>query len=153
MDLPELQTTDLKELVEYKVRQAYASVKAPVLVEDTSLYFSAWDQLPGPLIKWFVKHLGLEGLVRALSPFEDKSGRAVCCLGYTEDGETVHYFEGEIRGHIVSPRGTQGFGWDVIFQPEGQDRTFAEMTLVEKQAISMRRLAANRLNAFLVKKG
>ena len=64
-DLQEIQTTDLHELVKFKLRQAYEHVQAPVIVEDTSLYFEAWSELPGPLVKFFLKNIGLSGMVRA----------------------------------------------------------------------------------------
>ena len=72
-----------------------------MIVEDTSLYFNAWNKLPGPLIKWFLEGMGLEGLVKALSPFEDKSAHAVCCLALTDDGKNIHFFEGKMNGLIV----------------------------------------------------
>ena len=67
LDLQEIQTTDLHELVKFKLRQAYEQVQAPVIVEDTSLYFEAWNELPGPLVKFFLKNIGLSGMVKAVS--------------------------------------------------------------------------------------
>jgi XTP/dITP diphosphohydrolase len=69
-------------------------------------------------------------------------------IGYT-DGDQIVFFEGEIKGKIVSPRGTGGFGWDQIFQPEGYDKTFGEMSLEEKNKISMRKQALTKLKAYL----
>ena len=46
LDLQEIQTTDLNELVNFKLRQAYEHVRARVIVEETSLYFEAWSELP-----------------------------------------------------------------------------------------------------------
>src|SRR5262249_20796025 len=53
VDVDELQSMDLKVIVEHKVRQAYNIVKSPVLVEDVSLEFKALGGLPGPFIKFF----------------------------------------------------------------------------------------------------
>ena len=128
-DLQEIQTTDLHELLKFKLQQAYEKLHSPVIVEDTSLYFNAWNELPGPLIKWFFESMGLEGLVRALSPFEDKSAHAVCCLAFTDDGKNMHFFEGKMKGLIVEPRGSRTFGWDAIFQATGQQQTFGEMSI------------------------
>ena len=51
-------------------------------------------------------------------------------------------FSGEVRGQIArAPRGDRGFGWDTIFIPDGETRTFAEMTPEEKDRLSMRRKA------------
>ena len=148
VDLDELQTTNLAVLLKHKVQQAYKIVEAPVIVEDTALFFNAWNGLPGPLIKWFLQELGVRQLVQALSSFEDKTAKAMCGVGYT-DGEAFHLFEGMVEGKIVTPRGEYGFGWDSIFQPEGSPLTFGEMSPVQKNKISMRRRALEKFNHFL----
>jgi len=153
LNLPELQTSVLEDITRHKLRAAFTRLRKPVVVEDTSLYFSAWNELPGPLVKWFLKNLGPDGMVQALKPFQDFRARAVCCLGYTEDGETLHLFQGEVPGRIVPSRGSREFGWDAIFQPEGFAKTFGEMTPEEKFAVSMRARAANQLRDFLSQKG
>ena len=149
IDLKEIQTTDLHELLKFKLNQAYEEVHAPVIVEDTSLYFDAWNELPGPLIKWFLAGMGLEGVVEALSPFEDKSAEAVCLLAFTDNGNTMHFFEGRLKGLIVEPRGSRNFGWDAIFQATGHQQTFGEMSQEEKNRISPRGKAATEFNHFL----
>lgn len=61
-----------------------------------------------------------------------------------------HLFEGKIEGHILPQRkGEKGFGYDPIFVPEGYDRTFAEMEMSEKTAISHRTRAVEKMAAFL----
>lgn len=61
-----------------------------------------------------------------------------------------HFFEGTVEGTIRRElSGTAGFGYDPIFQPDGYDITFAEMTLVEKNAISHRAVAVKKLVGFL----
>ena len=143
LELMEIQTDDLTELVAHKARNAFQLSPSPLLVEDTSLYFEQWGNLPGPLIKWFIKSLTLEKLVELLSQGENHKARAVCILAFTSDGEKVHCFEGEVLGEIVAPRGKCGFGWDPIFQPIGSQKTFGEMTPTEKQRFSMRQRAAH----------
>ena len=149
LDLQEIQTTDIHELVKFKIRKAYEYAQAPVIVEDTSLYFVAWNELPGPLVKFFLKNLGLSGMVRALDEFNNNSACAVCCLGFTKDGKKMQLFEGKIKGVIVNPRGSQNFGWDAIFLPEGYQLTFGEMSSKEKHQISPRGVAAKKFNHFL----
>ena len=61
-----------------------------------------------------------------------------------------HFFEGIINGTIRTERsGTEGFGYDPIFQPDGYDKTFAEMSLAEKNQISHRAIAVAQLIGFL----
>ena len=149
LELQEIQTTDLHELLKFKLQQAYKELHAPVIVEDTSIYFDAWNELPGPLVKWFLAGMGLEGIVQALSQFEDKSAQAVCCLAFTDDGKNMHFFEGKMKGLIVEPIGSRTFGWDAIFQATGQQQTFGEMSIKEKNHISPRGIAAGEFKQFL----
>ena len=58
-------------------------VGGAVMVEDTSLCFNAYEGLPGPYIKWFLKALGHEGLPRMLAGFDDKSAYAQCIFAYS----------------------------------------------------------------------
>lgn len=85
VDLMEIQSTSLEEIVEHKVRQAYIVAKCPVLVEDVALEFMALGGLPGPFIKFFVEAPnGLENLCRMLDGFDDRSAVAACvCLATT----------------------------------------------------------------------
>ena len=64
LDLDEIQSLELKEIVEHKVRQAYEKVKKPVIVEDVSLEFEALGGLPGPFIKFFVEKVPFERMQR-----------------------------------------------------------------------------------------
>ncbi|WP_293913611.1 MULTISPECIES: non-canonical purine NTP diphosphatase [unclassified Sphingobacterium] len=64
--------------------------------------------------------------------------------------EQQHFFEGTIAGTIISERrGTEGFGYDPIFIPDGYEKTFAEMTADEKNGISHRSIAVKALTGFL----
>ncbi len=148
LELEELQTADLEVLVRHKAACAYRMLERPLIVEDTALGFTAWGGLPGPFIKHFLAWMELGALVAALAPAGDMAAQAASGVGY-HDGHTVHFFEGRSAGRIVGPRGGGGFGWDPIFQPEGQQRTFAEMAANEKHRHSMRAKALHNLAAFL----
>jgi len=148
-DLWELQTSDLQELVKHKLKQAHHKIQAPLIIEDSSLYFKAWNELPGPLVKWFIKNIGLEGMVKALSKFENNFAIAKSCLGFTSDGKDIYFFEEEIQGTIVMPRGKNNFGWDSIFEPIGQKLTFSEMSFNEKLKISPRSKVTKKFKQFL----
>ncbi|MDO8490347.1 MAG: non-canonical purine NTP pyrophosphatase [bacterium] len=126
LDLDEIQSLDLHEIVRYKVRQAYEKVQKPVLVEDVSLEFFALGKLPGTFIRWFVDELSLEGLCSLLDG-KDRSAAARCVFGYF-DGEKEMYFEGGTQGRISEkPAGTGGYGWDQIYIPNGYTETRAQL--------------------------
>lgn len=123
----EIQSLDLREVVAHKLRQAYAKVGRPVLVEDVSLEFTALGRLPGTYIKDFMKELGHEGLCRLI---DGKSREAVarCVFGYFS-GETETYFESSLAGTIPEhPQGNNGYGWDPIFIPDGYKVTRAQLS-------------------------
>lgn len=149
IDLDEIQSLDLEEIIQHKVKEAYKHVESPVLVEDTSLTFHALGKLPGPLAKWFLQELDNDGLCRLLDTYSDRSATAevLFCL---YDGAESMTFHGSIRGSIAkSPRGDRGFGWDPIFIPEGWEKTWGEMTIDEQKETSMRRIALKKLEEYL----
>jgi len=149
MDLPEIQEIDAKAIIRAKLAEALAHQTGEFIVEDTSLYLDCLKGLPGPLIKWFMKTIGKEGLWALADKFGDAGAEARTTIGYARSHEEICYFEGTRRGRIVAPRGTSNFGWDPVFQPEGSTKTQAEMTPEEKGRISMRGEAARRLAEFL----
>lgn len=149
LDLPEVQSLDLDEVVRYKAKEAYSVLRQPVLVEDTGLSFNAMGQLPGPLIKWFLKELGNAGLCTLLDNYSDRSAIAKVVCGIY-DGKTMNLFSGEANGSISSiPKGDEGFGWDPVFIPHGATKTWGEMTPDEQNETSMRRIALKKLEIFL----
>src|SRR5262249_52254269 len=99
--------------------------------------------------KWLEKSAGVATIPRMLDTFADRGATAACAIAYTDGGEIVAT-RGETRGTIASsPRGSNGFGWDTIFVPEGHTRTFAEMSGAEKDRVSHRRRAWEALAARL----
>jgi non-canonical purine NTP pyrophosphatase (RdgB/HAM1 family) len=149
VDLPEIQHHDAKEIIRAKLIAAQEHHDGQLIVEDTSLYFDCLNGLPGPLVKWFLKTVGNEGLSEIASKMGNRNGQAKTIIGYSRGKNDIHFFEGVIPGKIVNPRGARGFGWDPIFQPDGHGKTFAEMTADEKNSLSMRRLAVTKLKEFI----
>ena len=147
--LHEIQTVDVRELVEHKAEQAWQELQCPVMVEDSGLILTAWNGLPGALVKWFEKSVGCEGMLKMLQAFDNREAFAQCLVA-VHDGEKIHVAEGKVRGAIATElRGENGFGWDVLFIPEGDTRTYAEMSADEKNAISHRRQAFAALKEML----
>ena len=147
LELPELQG-DPETVTREKTRYAFSQLKKPLIVDVTALCFDALHGLPGIYIKHFLEKLGREGVVKLLHPYSDKRATAICSIGY-HDGKKIRVFVGETRGTIVQPRGDR-FGWDPVFQPEGFHQTYAEMTEEEKNKISHRTKALEKLRSFLL---
>ena len=148
-DLPEIQHGSLAAIVADKAKTACGHVNGPVLVEDTALCFHALGGMPGPYVKWFLDSAGNDGLVRMLADYDDKRADAVCTFAYAAPGVTPVCFEGRVSGVVVKARGPASFGWDAIFQPDGVQQTYAEMTTTCKNEISHRARALDKVRAYL----
>lgn len=152
IDLPELQGSSPAEVAKEKCKLAAIAVKGPVMIEDTSLCFNALNGLPGIYIKWFLQSVGHEGLNNLLAAYTDKSAYAQCIFAYTAGPDSpILVFDGQTHGRIVSAKrlGDSYFGWDPIFQPDGFDETYAEMSKEIKNTISHRYRALDKLRTYL----
>lgn len=123
------------------------------LSDDSGLEVDCLGGLPGVFSARFAGEpkndlANSNKLIVEMSNYADRSARFVTVLTFHQNGQ-FHQFEGEIRGEIMlSPRGNQGFGYDPLFQPENESRTFAEMTLSEKNVIAHRARAFRKFIAF-----
>ncbi|MFY7927735.1 MAG: non-canonical purine NTP pyrophosphatase, partial [Oligoflexus sp.] len=94
----------------------------------------------------------LEKLLKVLRglPLEQRAARFVCVLCLIDRDGTELYFEGSCSGRILeAPRGQGGFGYDPIFQPEGYEASFAELSAAEKNRLSHRSQALRGLMDYL----
>lgn len=149
IDLPEIQEIDARAVIKEKLIEGQKHVEGGIIVEDTSLYLDALNGLPGPLIKWFLKTIGNDGLYNVAEKLGNNRAQAKTIIGYAKNADEIEFFEGVIEGGIVSPAGDNGFGWDAIFRPTGHSKTFAEMDDNEKNQISMRKIAVTKLKDYL----
>lgn len=140
-----------------KARYVHDKTGMNVFADDTGLEVHALSGAPGVHSARYAgedKDSGanIRKLLLNLKGIEDRRARfrTVIALIF-EDKE--YLFEGTVEGHITEhPSGCEGFGYDPVFVPRGQNRTFAEMPLGEKNALSHRALAFAKLLGFLDKK-
>jgi XTP/dITP diphosphohydrolase len=123
------------------------------LSDDSGLEVDSLGGLPGVFSARFAGEpkndlANSNKLMVEMSQYADRSARFVTVLTFHQNGQ-FRQFEGEIRGEItLSPRGNHGFGYDPLFQPENESRTFAEMTLSEKNLIAHRARALHKFKIF-----
>ncbi|MEO1083809.1 MAG: non-canonical purine NTP pyrophosphatase [Acidobacteriota bacterium] len=138
IDLPEIQSLDIAEVLEAKVLEAYRRARRPVVVEETGLTLDAMGGFPGPLIKWMLDAMGPEGVARTGHALGDPGASAVCALAY-HDGHRTVTATGVTEGVLLEkPRGEHGFGWDPVFRPLESDLSFAELGPDDKDRIGHR---------------
>ena len=137
-----------------KARYIAEKFQVTCLADDSGLEVEALGGAPGVYSARYAgepkdDQANLQLLLQNLRGNANRRARFVTVLTYFAAG-SYHSFEGEIQGTIVeSPRGTQGFGYDPVFQPEKEHRTFAEMTLAEKNVIAHRARALEKFKNFL----
>jgi XTP/dITP diphosphohydrolase len=152
-EIPETGKT-LTENSLQKARYIAEKFQVSCLADDSGLEVEALGGDPGVYSARYAgepkdDQANLQLLLQNLRGNSNRRARFVTVLTYFAAG-TYHSFEGEIQGSIVElPRGTQGFGYDPIFQPEMETRTFAEMTLAEKNLIAHRARALEKFKNFL----
>ncbi|WP_179381403.1 non-canonical purine NTP pyrophosphatase [Jannaschia marina] len=159
-DLPEPEETEetFAGNARIKARAAVAATGLPALADDSGIEIEALDGQPGVhTADWAETPDGrdfLQAMTRAWDALEARNApeprRARFCatllLMWPDGHEEV--FEGHVAGRLVWPiRGETGHGYDPMFQPDGYERTFAEMDPAEKNAISHRAVALEKMRA------
>ncbi|ADJ14281.1 XTP/dITP diphosphatase [Halalkalicoccus jeotgali] len=134
-DYPEIQSDSLEAIATAGARDAYREIGEPVFVDDSGLFIDALGGFPGPYSSYVDEKLGIERVQALAAREENDRARFRTVVAYADD-DGVETFEGTVRGRIVAPRGSGGFGYDPIFEHRGQ--TFAEMSPEEKNAVSHR---------------
>ncbi len=130
-----------------------AATGLPAVADDSGLCVDALNGMPGIFsARWAGKHGGddanLDLVLAQISdiPDERRGAHFACAAALALPGGVVEVVEGRIFGRLLrARRGEQGFGYDPIFLPHGHDRTTAEMSAVEKDAISHRGQALRAL--------
>ena len=140
---PEETGTTFEANAEIKARAAARASGLPSLADDSGFCVAALDGAPGVYsARWAGPEKDFAMAMRTIEEKMQAAGAttpsargaafvAVLCLAWPDD--RVMFFRGEVTGEVVwPPRGTGGFGYDPLFQPDGHPRTFAEMTSDEK---------------------
>lgn len=129
------------------------------IADDSGIEVDALNGAPGVLSARYAgegadDRANIEKLLSEMRavPYEKRGARFVCCIAIASS-EGVKTFFGYINGRIgIEPKGENGFGYDPVFYPEGSNRTFAEMSNEEKNAISHRARALKELQEYLLEK-
>ena len=141
-----------KENASQKALEACNYCDRPTFADDSGLEITALDNAPGIYSARYGKDDNdrISRVLRELEGKSDRSARFVCVIAIAINGEVIETFEGVMEGTIIdAPRGENGFGYDPIFVPAGETRTFAEMSQEEKNQISHRARALKKALDFI----
>ncbi len=152
-EIPETGTT-LEENSIIKAKYVYDNFSTNCFADDTGLEIESLNGAPGVYSARYAgepsnSEANIDLVVSNLSGKENRKARFRTVITLIEDG-VQKQFEGIVNGQITQKRsGSDGFGYDPIFIPDGYDITFAEMSLEEKNKISHRGLAVQKLISYL----
>lgn len=139
LELEEPQADYVEDIAKTCALRAASMLRRPVLVEDSGLFISALRGFPGPYSSYVYKKIGVRGILVLMRGRRDRAARFLSAVAYSADGKDVKVFRGSTVGTISTvARGRGGFCFDVIFVARGQRKTFAELSLHEKNALSHR---------------
>ncbi|MDD3625970.1 MAG: non-canonical purine NTP pyrophosphatase [bacterium] len=143
IDIPEFRKDTLEDVSKQKAITAFSLLQKPLLVDDTGIFFEAFDEFPGVVTRFIFEKIGYEGILRLL---EGKSRNAFykSCITYIEKSNEPVIFTGEFHGTISEKPSLQEdphFPYDSIFIPEGCSVPRIEQPLEKRIEGSHRRKA------------
>lgn len=153
-EIPETENT-LEGNAKLKAQTIFDAFQQPVFSDDSGLEVEALHGAPGVFSARYAgeprdDQKNIDLLISNLKDKSNLHARFRTVIAY-HDTQQIHLFEGVIQGTItLHPRGQMGFGYDPVFIPKGQSKTFAEMTLDQKNRYSHRSKAFQSLISFLL---
>ncbi|MEM0141231.1 MAG: XTP/dITP diphosphatase [Thermoplasmatales archaeon] len=151
MSYPEEQLSSIEEVAKRSLCYLTGFIKEDFFIDDSGLFIDTLNGFPGVYSSYAFKTIGNDGIIKLMDGNRDRTAEFMTCIAYY-DGK-INTFLGVRKGRISeSGKGTNGFGFDPIFIPEGSEKTYAEMSVEEKNSISHRFLAATLFVNFLKKK-
>ena len=155
-EIPETENT-IKGNAFIKSSFIYNKFNINCFSDDSGLFINALGGEPGVRSARYASEIShteknINLVLKNLRGEEDRSAAFQTCICLIINGK-ISYFEGSVKGIITSKRlGSRGFGYDPIFIPEGYERSFAQMSLEEKNKVSHRSIATKKLVNFLNQK-
>ncbi|MCL1970449.1 MAG: XTP/dITP diphosphatase [Candidatus Bathyarchaeota archaeon] len=143
----EIQSDHTSEIAENSAKEAYNRCHLPLIVEDAGLFIDALEGFPGPYSAYAYKTIKNKGILKLMENTQNRKATFHATIAYYNQKTGPQLFEDKIEGEITlteRKNNNTGFGFDPIFQPTQSEKTFAEMTLQEKNSLSHRAKAANK---------
>jgi len=142
----EIQAETVEEIAEASALQTFKKIGKPIFAEDTGLFIEALNGFPGPFAAYVYRTIGIAGVLKLLKGVADRRAEFRGAVAFCAPEVKPICFLGTALGRISrEERGIHGFGFDPIFEPDGGgDKTFAEMTIDEKNAYSHRACAVRK---------
>jgi XTP/dITP diphosphohydrolase len=141
--LKEIQSESIIEVAEDKVKKAFNMIKKPVIVEDDGLFIKDLNGFPGIYSSFVFKTIGNKGILNLLKDNENRKASFTSIFSFF-DGKIIESFSGETTGYITTKILPEGWGFDPIFKPENEDKTYGQIDILKKNEISHRSKALRK---------
>ena len=148
--LEEIQSNDLNDIAEQKAINAYGIVKKPIIIEDDGLFIDSLNGFPGPYSSYVYDTIGNKGIMNLLENCEIRDAKFVSIIAYCDSDCDVKLFESSIPGKISSVIEKGGWGYDPIFIPNGESKTYANVS--DKDKFSHRAAALTKFSNWFLDK-
>ena len=148
---PEVQSDRLEDVVSFGIDWLSSRMSCSFVIDDSGIFIDHLRGFPGVFSAYALKSLGLNGIMKLMADATSRGAHFKTVLGLYHKGK-ITLFEGICKGSISTTiRGEGGFGYDPLFIPGGSSKTFAEMSVEEKNAMSHRGKALGELRSSLEK--
>ena len=148
--LEEIQSSSISEIAEQKAISAYKLIQKPVIIEDDGLFIDSLNGFPGPYSSYVYDTIGNKGIMNLLENSEFRDAEFVSIIAYLDDNDGVKLFESSIPGKISSVIEKGGWGYDPIFIPDGESKTYANVS--DKDKFSHRSAALTKFSNWFLDK-
>jgi len=152
----EIQSDNICEIAERCATNAFSKCNMPLIVEDAGLFIEALEGFPGPYSAYAYKTIQNKGILKLMETLQNRRATFCSAIVYCSKETGPILFEGKTEGEITlterKGQGNSGFGFDPIFQPSQNEKTFAEMTQTEKNHLSHRAKAIKNFAKWYTKK-
>ena len=148
--LEEIQSNNLNDIAEKKAINAYDLIQKPVIIEDDGLFINTLNGFPGPYSSYVYDTIGNKGIMNLLENSEIRDAKFVSIIAYCDNDYGVKLFESSIPGKISSIIEKGGWGYDPIFIPDGESKTYANVS--DKDKFSHRAAALTKFSNWFLDK-
>ena len=148
--LEEIQSNNLNAIAEKKAINAYDLIQKPVIIEDDGLFINSLNGFPGPYSSYVYDTIGNKGIIDLLENSEVRDAKFVSIIAYCDNDYGTKLFESSIPGKISSVIEKGGWGYDPIFIPDGESKTYANVS--DKDKFSHRAAALTKFSNWFLDK-
>lgn len=148
---PEIQAESLEDVANFGIEYIQKRFDKSFFLEDAGLFIDRLNGFPGVYSAYIFHKIGCSGIIRLMEGLEENNRKAhfKSVIAFKEPKSKPELFIGEVYGSISKkPLGKYGFGYDPIFIPDGEVKTFAQMETEEKNQFSHRGKSLNKLLDF-----